>query len=95
MSPKNSHLIKDNEKYPYFCNNIFGIKTNNWKKIISDRSLFVDNFDEVAINKYRENNKMNFVFDIGLPIIHTMYNWSPDFKYENDLIDKIINKVIL
>lgn len=95
MSVKDKEIIRDNTKYPYFCNNIFGIKTENWRKIISDRSLFVDNFDEVAINKFREKNNMNFVFDLGIPIIHTMYNWSPEFEYENKLIDEIINKAIL
>jgi hypothetical protein len=95
MKLKNKEIIKDNTKYPYFCNNIFGIKTENWKNIVSDRSLFVDNFDEVAINNYRLQNNMNFVFDTGLPIIHTMYNWSPEIEYENNLIQQIINKVIL
>lgn len=95
MKPKETNIIKDNSKYPYFCNNIFGIKTQNWKNIVSDNSLFVDNFDEVAINKYRERHNMNFVFDVGIPIIHTMYNWSPEFEYEKNLIEKIINKTIL
>jgi hypothetical protein len=93
MIPKDATVIKDNTKYPYFCNNIFGMNTIHWKNIVSDRSLFVDNFDEVAINKYRERHNMNFVFDTGIPIIHTMYNWSPEFEYENDLIQQILNKV--
>jgi hypothetical protein len=95
MTPKEGEIIKDNTKYPYFCNNIFGMKTDHWRNIVADRSLFVDNFDEVAINKYRERHNMNFVFDTGLPIIHTMYNWSPEFEYEKNLIQQITNKVIL
>jgi hypothetical protein len=35
----------------------------------------------------------NFVFDTGIPIIHTMYNWSPEFAYEKDFIQNIMRKV--
>jgi hypothetical protein len=94
MSLKSCPVIKDNCKYPYFCNNIFGIRTEDWKKIVSSRELYVDNFDEVPLNKYRILHNKNFVFDTGIPIIHTMYNWSPEFVYEKDFIQNVMKLVL-
>jgi hypothetical protein len=51
MKPKHREIIRDAIKYPYLCNNIFGIKTKDWVTILKDGSLYVDNFDEVPINK--------------------------------------------
>ncbi len=89
MSPKEIKIIKDSTKYPYLCSNIFGIKTIDWKTIVEDRSLYVDNFDEVPINRFRNNTKRNLVIDVGIPILHTMYNWTPEWEYENILIENI------
>lgn len=95
MSLKDRPIIRDNTKYPYFCNNIFGIRTEDWKKVVSSRELYVDNFDEVPLNRYRELHNKNFVFDTGIPIIHTMYNWSPEFVYEKQFIHEIMRKVLV
>jgi hypothetical protein len=89
MKPKHREIIRDAIKYPYLCNNIFGIKTKDWVTILKDGSLYVDNFDEVPINKFRHNTKRNLVIDTGLPIIHTMYNWTPNWEYEKELIENI------
>jgi hypothetical protein len=93
MKPKDKPIIRDSSKYPYLCNNIFGIRTKDWITILQDGSLFVDNFDEVPINKFREKTKRNLVIDSGLPIIHTMYNWTPNWEYENLLIETIKTKL--
>lgn len=95
MSLKDRKIIKDNSKYPYFCNNIFGIRTEDWKNFVSSRELYVDGFDEVPLNRYRELHNKNFVFDTGIPIIHTMYNWSPEFVYEKQFIHDIMRKVLV
>lgn len=95
MSLKDKPIIRDNSKYPYFCNNIFGIRTDDWKKVVSSRELYVDNFDEVTLNRYRTLMGKNFVFDTGIPIIHTMYNWSPEFVYEKEFIQNIMRKVLV
>jgi len=93
MTPKNTKIIKDNGKiYPYFCNGVMIIKGNEWRKIIQDKSLYVDGFDEVPLNKYRDKTKKNLIIDTGIPIIHTMYNWTPDWEYEFDLIKQICKK---
>lgn len=92
MSAKEKPIIRDAEYYPYFCNSLNGIRTKDLINIVSDRSLFVDAFDEVPMNRYRQINNKKFVFDCGIPIIHTMYNWSPNFEYEKDLINTLIQK---
>jgi len=89
MKPKDCPIISDNSVYPYFCNSVFIIKTDIWKSIIFDKSLYVDDFDEVPLNKYRDKFEKNLVIDTGIPIIHTMYNWNSDWAYENSLIEKI------
>jgi hypothetical protein len=95
MSLKDKPVIRDNSKYPYFCNNIFGIRTDDWKKLVSSKELYVDGFDEVPLNRYRALTNKNFVFDTGIPIIHTMYNWSPEFVYEKEFIHNIMKKVLV
>jgi len=92
MTPKNTGIIKDNTKYPYFCNGVKLIRSSEWKTIVEDKTLYVDGFDEVPLNKYRDKTKKNLVIDTGIPIIHTMYNWTPDWNYEFALIKEICKK---
>jgi hypothetical protein len=89
MKPKKSKLLRDTNTFPYFCNSIFMIRTDDWYKIINSHNLFVDVFDEVPINQYKIINNKNFLFDLSIPIIHTMYNWTPNWDYENKLIESI------
>jgi hypothetical protein len=90
MTPIDSEVIRDTTKYPYFCNSFFGIRTDDWKNIVSRRDLFVDPFEEVPLNKYRHETKRNMVIDTGIPILHTMYNWSQNWSYEENLINRMI-----
>ena len=59
---------------PYLCNSFFGIKTDHWKRIIDDRSLSRDNFDEVTINNYRDLTNKKFLTIPNSFAIHTLYN---------------------
>jgi len=86
MTPIEAEIIKDVEQYPYFCNSFFGIRTEDWKTIVSRTDLFVDPFEEVPLNRYRTETKRNMVLATGIPILHTMYNWSTDSHYEANLI---------
>jgi hypothetical protein len=61
-------------KRPYLCNSFFAIKTETWRKIVEDKSLFRDDFDEVPLNLYRENNDLSWLFINKGFGIHTMYN---------------------
>lgn len=89
MTPKDTGIVKDSSIYPYFCNGVMIIRTEEWKTIIHDVSLYVDSFEEVPLNKYRDRNGKSLVIDTGIPIIHTMYNWTPDWSYEKNLISQI------
>ena len=89
MYPIESEIIRDSSKYPYFCNSFFGIKTSDWNEIVSRNDLFVDEFEEVPLNKFRHEKNKNMVLDTGIPILHTMYNWSQNWSYENELIKKL------
>lgn len=91
MTPIHAEIIRDVSKYPYFCNSFFAIRTKDWKTIVSRQDLFVDPFEEVPLNRYRHETKRNMVIDTGIPMLHTMYNWSMNWEYENTLIEKLIN----
>lgn len=73
LNKDNYSLIYDN-KTPYFCNSIFCIKTDIYNTIINTRSLYVDNFDEVPLNKWRDIHKQNLVIVKFGTAIHFMYN---------------------
>jgi hypothetical protein len=81
--------IIDNDNSPYLCNSIFCIKTDNYKKILQDNSLYVDGFEEVPLNKYSWLNNMNHLFVKNGFAIHMYYNWkSNHMLYEEDFCKK-------
>jgi len=61
-------------KRPYFCNSFYFIRTDVWKKIILDPSLFVDPYDEVPLNLYKDRHDLNMVFIRNGFCIHMAYN---------------------
>jgi hypothetical protein len=75
-----SQLLYDNDykmrcyKFPYFCNSFYFIKTDIWKKIINDRTLYRDLYDEVPLNLYREIHDLDMVFIRNGFCIHMAYN---------------------
>ncbi len=81
--------IIDNNDSPYLCNSIYCIKTDVYHKIINDNSLYVDDFDEVPLNKYAWNNNMNHLFVENGFGIHITYNWHPGhINYEQEFCNK-------
>jgi len=68
------------------------IKTNTWKKIVYDQSLFVDRFDEVPLNRYRLNNNLNMIFIENAYGVHPSYNWIGMEKYR-ELSDKFFDLI--
>ena len=108
----NLSIITDGNDYsvtefdaPYFTNSLFMIKTSTWKKIVTDRSLFVDPFDEVPLNKYfRMNNKKLLFINNGFGV-HLMYNtvfgtqnpWGIGMvdgeAYEKSVYDRLLSKI--
>ena len=83
-----------NDTSPYLCDSIFCIRTDVYKKIIYDSSLFVDAYDEVPLNKYAWNNSMNHVFVENGFGIHILYNWYSNLsEYENNFCKQLFNHV--
>jgi hypothetical protein len=75
--------IIDTDESPYLCDNNFSIKTDIYKKIINDHSLFVDSYDEVPLNIYCWQNNMKHLFVENGFAIHMYYNWRSNiFEYE-------------
>lgn len=86
---KHDLSIIDYDSSPYLCNSIFCIKTDTYQKILANKSLYVDNFDEVPLNKYAWNNNMNHLFVKNGFAIHMYYNWkSNHILYEQDFCNK-------
>ena len=84
-------IIIDNVS-PYLCDTIFCIKTNIYKNIINDNSLFVDAYDEVPLNKYAWNNKMSHAFIDNSFAIHITYNWNNNIiEYEKEFCNNLFN----
>lgn len=58
----------------YFCNHCNMMLTSEWESLVFDRSLYVDDFEEVPFNRYAIKNNQNFVFIENAFGIHPMYN---------------------
>ena len=91
LNKQDFELFYNNDR-PYFCNNVYMIKTENWKKIAYDRSLFVDKFDEVPLTKFRLLNNLNMVFIKNAFGIHPAFNWIGMRRY-TELADKFFNGI--
>jgi hypothetical protein len=71
----NDLKIIDNDNSPYLCNSIFSIRTDIYGKIVRDNSLYVDDFEEVPLNKYCWKNNLKHLFVENGFAIHMYYNW--------------------
>jgi hypothetical protein len=58
----------------YLCNNVFVIRYEVYQRIIRDKSLYIDDFDEVPLNRYREKNNLNICFLKDSLGVHIAYN---------------------
>ena len=77
---------------PYFCNSVWMMRTDVYKKIIHDRSLFVDTFEEVPMNKYRDKHNLYMVFIDNAFAVHPSYNNIGEGEY-TELSDKFFKGV--
>jgi hypothetical protein len=89
---KQTLSVIDNDKSPYLCNSIFCIKTNIYKSILQDTSLFVDAFDEVPLNKFAWNHNMKHLFTKNGYAIHMYYNWKDKhISFEHDFCNRFFD----
>jgi hypothetical protein len=81
----NNYILKNIDKFtsdnnyelfeihsPYFTNSMFFIKTSEWVNILSHPT--VDEYDEIALNKYKRDNNKKFLFVKNGFGIHPMFN---------------------
>jgi hypothetical protein len=81
-------IIRNNDA-PYLCNSIFCIRTDTYKKIVEDNTLYVDSYEEVPLNKYCWKNNMNHLFVKNGFAIHMYYNWTPNhINHEEEFCNK-------
>ena len=81
-------------KNRYFTNTAFFIKTDTWMKILDDKSLWKDDFDEVPLNEYMFRNKKSYCFVKNGFAIHTSYNTNYKREDELNFYSKLENKII-
>lgn len=58
----------------YFCNSFFCMDYRQYRDIWNNKSLFVDPFDEVPINRYAVLNNLDICFIEDSLAIHIIYN---------------------
>lgn len=86
-------LMAERSQRPYLCNSVFMIKTDVWRSIIANKSLFRDPFDEVPLNIYREQNNLNWVFIRNGYCLHMIYNTVGQKQYEDELMAQCVRKI--
>jgi hypothetical protein len=79
FAPFNHYITEINS--PYFCNSFFMIRTKDWENILNNPSLFVDDFDEVALNRYWKYNNFKGIYINGTGAIHLYYNTINHFGF--------------
>jgi len=85
-----SYTLYDDRTSPYFCDSIFCIRTDVYKKIVNANELFVDSFDEVPLNRWRCNNNQSIVVIRHGTAIHFMYNCIQNYlEYEASFVNMI------
>jgi hypothetical protein len=86
VNENNFSTFVDNK--PYICNSVFAIKRDTWLKILSDKSLFRDEFEEVPLNLYMRQNNLNMIFINNGFAVHPSYNtlgtFGVDYKQISD-----------
>jgi hypothetical protein len=83
------------DKPAYMCNTFYFIKTQTWRQILSDKTLFRDGMDEVPLNLYRERHNLNFAYINNIYCVHVLYNSIKDHGLrEQEIIEKF-KKIIV
>lgn len=89
----NDNIYIDDTQYPYVTNGIMLIKNKIWHKILQDKSLFVDPWDEVAINKYQQKTNNKILYVRGGYAIHPIHNTAGNRNIESGFINDVKNKI--
>ncbi len=93
MLPKSLSIIHDVTKYPHYCPQFLMMIPERLMEVLNAKEFDFDGYDEVPLNLYRESKNMAMAIAQGIPILHTMFNWSQQYEYESALIDAIVTIV--
>jgi hypothetical protein len=80
---RNATILFDDVS-PYFCNSIFLIKRNIYNTIVNSKNLYVDPFEEVPLNRFRDIHQMKILYTKNATAIHIIYNNIPN----NNIFEK-------
>lgn len=89
MLPKEIPSLHEKNKYPHYCPQVLLMLPSKLLSVLNSKELYFDAYEEVPLNLYRERNNFAMLISPGIPILHTMFNWSRKYEYENDLIEKL------
>lgn len=99
---KQDYSLKEFNR-PYFTNNIFAFKTEDWRKILQ---LPNDGFDEVPLSEYKNAySKKCYYIDNGFcvhPMYNTVFGYNPQFdigmnnglKKEIEIVNQFVQKIL-
>lgn len=82
---------------PYFCNSLFAIKTETYRKIYKSDNLFKDGLDEVPLNLYMKQKNLQMAFINKSFGIHMTYRACQDSrigKLESDFYKEFERRAI-
>jgi hypothetical protein len=89
LNPDSYSLTYDSRS-PYFCDSIFCIRTDTYKHVLLKTELFVDGYDEVPLNRWRDMNNLAMVIIRRGTAMHFMYNEIPNYiEYEKKYVELI------
>ena len=89
---KQDFKIQLNKNFSYLCNSLFLINADNYEKLVNNPALYVDPFDEVPVNKFRQIHNLNGIFIRNSFSIHPFYNTIPNHDIcEKQFYDNFFN----
>lgn len=87
---KGNYRLNYDSTSPYFCNSVFCIQASVYESLLSRNDLYVDSFDEVPLNKWRDMFGMNLVIVRGGAAIHPFYNTIDQYlNYEKNFVERL------
>jgi len=87
---KDDYSLDFDSESPYFCDSLFCIKRSVYETFLNKRELYVDSFDEVPLNRWRDMHKLNYVIVRKGTAIHFMYNCIDNYlSHEKRLVDSL------
>lgn len=99
---KQEYSLKEFNR-PYFTNNVFAFKTEDWRKVLE---LPNDGFDEVPLSEYKNaHNKKCYYIDNGFcvhPMYNTVFGFNPEFNIgmdnglqkEIEIVNRFVEKIL-